>query len=67
MSKSELGRSRARSHENAIRAVEIFEDALRHLQLEIPGEPVSWQVDGNMHYQTVSDFVEYVMAKARAT
>ena len=62
-----LPQALAKSHEKAIRAVEIFEDALRHLQLEIPGEPVSWQVDGNTHYQTVSDFVEYVMAKARTT
>jgi hypothetical protein len=50
----------------AICAVEIFEDALRHLQLEIPGESVSWQDEnGFTRYQTVSDFVNYVMEKVR--
>ena len=56
----------ANSHLKAIHAVEIFEDALRHLQLEIPGQPVSWQDEnGFTRYQTVSDFVNYVLEKVR--
>ena len=50
----------------AIEAIEIFEDALRHLQMEAGDASVSWiDESGSMRYQPLSDYVNWVIQRAK--
>jgi hypothetical protein len=51
----------------ALSAIEIFEDALRHLQMEAGDAGVSWVDDesGRMRYQPLTDYVDWVIKKAK--
>lgn len=63
---AEMNQSSQSARNRAIHAVEIFEDALRHLQLAIAGEWVSWENEhGNTVHDTVAQFVNHVMEKVR--
>lgn len=51
----------------ALEAIEIFEDALRHLQMEAGDASVSWVDDmGSMRWEPLSAYVDWVMQKAKA-
>lgn len=50
----------------ALDAVELFEKALRHLQMEAGDAGVSWDDGiGNMRYQPLSEYVDWVIDKAK--